>query len=129
MDLLAKRLIMTVMSLVLLGFTFESVRRRKLRERYAVLWMLCGAMVLVCAAFPSIPDFVARRLGLTFIEAAAYIFAFFLILVIFHISIAISRSRENQEASARRMALLQAEIEKLRTEVDSLRKQHSPEGK
>ena len=36
MDILSKRIIMTVMSLILVGGTLEAVRRRSLRERYAL---------------------------------------------------------------------------------------------
>lgn len=116
MDILSKRIIMTVMSLILVGGTLEAVRRRSLRERYALLWLLSGLAVLMSAAFPSVPDFIARHLGITFIEGASYLFAFFLIMVIFHISIAISHLRATIEAQARRIALLGAEVERLRGE-------------
>ena len=109
----AKRFIMTMMGIVLLGVTFEAVRRRALRERYAILWVLSGVVVLVSAACPSLPELVARALGITFIEGASYLFAFFLVMVVFHISTAISRIRADLEAEARRSALLQAEVERL----------------
>ena len=117
MDILSKRLIMATMSLVLMGVTFEAVRRRALRERYALLWMLSALAVLASAAFPSVPDFVARALGITFIEGASYLFSFFLMMVIFHISIAISRMRADLEAQARRSALLKAEVDRLKEEL------------
>lgn len=117
MDILMKRIIMAVMSLILMGVTFESVRRRALRERYALLWLLSALAVFVSAAFPSIPDFVARKLGITFIEGASYVFAFFVMMVVFHISIAISRLRADLEAQARRNTLLKAEVERLEKEL------------
>ena len=117
MDILMKRIIMAVMSLILMGVTFESVRRRALRERYALLWLLSALAVFVSAAFPSIPDFVARKLGITFIEGASYVFAFFVMMVVFHISIAISRLRADLEAQARRNTLLKAGVERLEKEL------------
>lgn len=113
MDILSKRIIMTIMSLMLVGITFEAVRRRSLRERYALLWFLAALAVLVSAAFPSVPDFIARKLGITFIEGASYLFVFFLIMVVFHISIVISHLRAAIEAHAQRIALLSTEIERL----------------
>lgn len=113
MDIISKRIIMTIMSLVLMAVTFESVRRRALRERYALLWFVSALAVLVSAAFPSVPDFVARKLGITFIEGASYVFSFFVMMVVFHVSIAISRLRADLEAQARRNALLKAEVERL----------------
>lgn len=114
MDIFAKRLIMTAMSLVLAAVSLEAVRRRILRERYALLWLASALAVLISAICPSIPDFVARALGITFIEGASYLFAFFLMMVTFHMSIAISRLRGDLEAQARGIALLKAEIEELR---------------
>lgn len=115
-DIIVKRIIMAVMGLVLMGITFESVRRQKLHERYAILWMLSGFAVLVCAVVPALPESIARLLGITFIEAAGYFFAFFLMLVLFHISLAISKLRFNRDAAARRIALLQAELERMKSQ-------------
>lgn len=115
----AKRLIMTVMSFVLLGVTFEAVRRRTLRERYAILWVVCGIAVLISAACPSIPEFIAKGLGITFIEGASYLLAFFLVMVVFHISTAISRMRADIEAQARHAAILKAEVEELRARLEN----------
>ena len=117
----AKRLIMTGMSFALLGVTFEAVRRRALRERYAILWVVSGGVVLLAAACPSIPDFIAKTLGITFIEGASYLLAFFLVMVVFHISTAISRIRADIEAQARYAALLKAEAERLKAEIDRLK--------
>ena len=113
-DIIVKRIIMAVMGLILIGITFESVRRRKLLERYAILWVVSGFAVLICAAVPILPEKIANFFGITFIEAAGYFFSFFLVLVLFHISLAISKIRSNQEAAARRIALLQAELESLK---------------
>jgi hypothetical protein len=109
---------MAVMGLILIGITFESVRRRKLLERYAILWVVSGFAVLICAAVPVLPEKIANFFGITFIEAAGYFFSFFLVLVLFHISLAISKLRSNQEAAARRIALLQAELESLKNKKE-----------
>lgn len=114
MDIFSKRLIMVAMSLVLAGVSLEAVRRRVLRERYALLWLASALAVLVSAICPSIPEFLARALGITFIEGASYLFVFFLVMVMFHMSIAISRLRGDLEAQARRSALLKAELEEMR---------------
>lgn len=116
--MIAKRIIMILMSFVLLSVTFESVRRRKLRERYAILWVAASMAVLASAIFPAIPDWIARTLGITFIEGAAYLFAFFLVMVLFHVSIAISNLRSLVDASARRLALLEAETAKQKREAE-----------
>lgn len=113
MDIFTKRLIMAAMSLFLTAVSLEAVRRRVLRERYALLWLASAMAVLVSALFPSVPDFIARALGISFIEGVSYLFAFFLMMVMFHMSIAISRLRGDLEAQARRLALLKAEIRRL----------------
>lgn len=119
--LLTKRLIMGLLSVILMLCTFEAVRRRRLRERYAILWIVAAAAMLISTLFPCIPEIIAKTLGISFFESASYIFVFFLILVIFHISVTLSHHRGDLEAQARHIALLKTEVDHLRSEINSLK--------
>ena len=46
-------IIATLASLVLLAVVFELIRGRKLKERYALLWILTGVVLLVLSAWPN----------------------------------------------------------------------------
>ncbi|WP_298804257.1 DUF2304 domain-containing protein [uncultured Pseudokineococcus sp.] len=48
---------------VCLGLIFEMVRRRTLREKYALLWLLIGLLVLVVGVAPQVLEAVSDALG------------------------------------------------------------------
>ena len=41
-----------ILALAIVGVVFEMLRRKKLREKYAALWLFVGIGTLVLAAFP-----------------------------------------------------------------------------
>lgn len=46
-----------------LGLIFEMVRRRTLREKYALLWLLIGVLILVVGVAPQVLETVSVALG------------------------------------------------------------------
>lgn len=113
---------MAFMSVVMISVIFEAMRRSKLRERYAILWMATGFVTLICAIYPPIIDFVKRVLGVQeFFIAAGVLIFFFFILVIFHMSIELSQLKNNSQQVARHSTLLAARIEELEKELKALK--------
>lgn len=46
-----------------LGVLFEMLRRRRLREKYAVFWGLVALLTLIVAGFPGVLTFFAELVG------------------------------------------------------------------
>lgn len=111
------------MALVLGGVTFEAVRRRKLRERYSILWFFTSFAILLASIFPSMPDYIARLLGLSFAEASLYLFSIALIFIIFYVSVALSKNKSDQDAQARYCANLRADVEELANRLKKIEDQ------
>ena len=83
----------TAASLVLLLVVFELVRSRRLRERYALLWLLTGIVLVVLSAWRGGLNTIAGWLGVRGYPPAV-LFAvglLFVILVLLHYSTVISR--------------------------------------
>jgi len=59
-----QRILILLMATALLWLTFELLRKRRLREEYAVLWVCTGLMLLAFAAFPRTLFIVAAWVGL-----------------------------------------------------------------
>ena len=51
------RILMIVMSIMVVVVTVEAIRRSHLQERYAILWVTTGLIILMAAFFPHILDF------------------------------------------------------------------------
>ena len=55
----------TAVSLLLLLVVFELIRSRRLRERYALLWLLTGVVMLALSLWRSGPNTIAHWFGVT----------------------------------------------------------------
>ena len=101
-----------VASILLLLLVFELIRSRRLRERYALLWLLTGIVLLVLSAWRGGLDTIAGWLGVTGYPPAV-LFAvgtLFILLVLLHYATVISRLSDQNVILAQRLALLEARL-------------------
>jgi hypothetical protein len=111
----------TIASLVLLLVVFELVRSRRLRERYALLWLLTGVVLVVLSAWRGGLNTIAGWLGVRGYPPAV-LFAvglLFVILVLLHYSTVISRLSDQNVILAQRLALLELEVKSADRERDA----------
>ena len=92
----------------LLGIVLELVRRRKLLERYALLWLLSAVVLLGLAVWRGLLEQIAAAIGIVYAPSALFVIAFgFILVLLLHFSIAISRLAEQSKVLAQRLALLE----------------------
>jgi hypothetical protein len=106
-----------IASLVLLGVILHLIRSRRLRERYALLWLLTGFVLLGLSAWRDGLNTIAGWAGVTGYPPAV-LFAtatLFILVVLLHYSTVISRLSDQNSLLAQRLALLE---ERLRREED-----------
>ena len=97
--------------MALLLFVLELVRRRKLQERYSLLWLATGLTVLILAAWPALLARIARALGIITPANALFVVALgFFLAVMLHFSLVISRLSEHTSRLAQRLALLEERV-------------------
>jgi hypothetical protein len=102
----------TAASLVLVLVVFELIRSRRLQERYALLWLLTGLVLVVLSAWRGGLNTIAGWLGVRGYPPAV-LFAvglLFVILVLLHYSTVISRLSDQNVVLAQRLALLEAQV-------------------
>ena len=101
-----------VASLALLGVILDLIRRRRLRERYALLWLLTGIVLLVLSVWRGGLNTIADWAGVEGYPPAI-LFAvglLFVIAVLLHYSTVISELSDQNTILAQRVALLEAEL-------------------
>jgi hypothetical protein len=101
-----------IASVVLLGVIIELIRSRRLRERYALLWLLTGIVLLVLSVWRGGLNTIAGWAGVTGYPPAV-LFALgllFVIVVLLHYSTVISKLSDQNTILAQRVALLEAEL-------------------
>ena len=104
-------IVSVVVALLALVLVFELLRRRRLREKYAVLWVLIALGTLVVAVFPRLLGFIAELVG---IQTPSNLLFFASLIILFAVSLQLSREVGLLEEQTRRLA---EEIAALRLDV------------
>lgn len=110
---LAVSIVAALASLTLLGIVFELIRSRRLREQYALLWLLTGVVLLALSLWREGLNTIAGWVGVrTYPPAVLFaIGALFVLIVLLHYSTVISKLADQNTILAQRLALLESELE------------------
>lgn len=105
------RVISIAISLSLLFFIFNLVRQNKLKEKYALVWLLTGIAIFILAIAQNLLNWLTYILGINMpINAVFFLGFFFIILINIHFSLAISNLMEQNKKIAQQVALLETEL-------------------
>lgn len=103
-----------ITTLALLIFVFDLVRRRKLMERYSLLWLLAAVVLLVLAIFSELLSELSAAIGIATPSNALFAVAIgFLVLLVLHFSTTISRLTDESKVLAQRLALAEERLHRL----------------
>ncbi len=95
----------------LLLIVLELVRRRRLLERYALLWLFSALVLLALAVWRDGLARLAGAVGIAYPPNALFFVAFaFVLLLLLHFSSAVSRLADQTKVLAQRLALLEEEL-------------------
>jgi hypothetical protein len=101
-----------LVTLGLLVVVFELVRRKRLSERYAILWLLAALTLFVLAVWKGLLTSLSQDVGISYPPSALFAVAIGLIAVILlHFSLAVSRLSDQNKILAQRLGLLQQRVE------------------
>jgi hypothetical protein len=115
------QIVAIVASVVLLLGVLELVRSRRLLERYAILWLVSGAALLALAAWKGLLQTAADAVGIYYAPSALFVIAFgFILVLLLHFSVAVSRLAEQSKVLAQRLALTEQRQRELESELAEL---------
>jgi hypothetical protein len=101
-------------SVVLLGIVIELIRSRKLRERYALLWLATAGVILFFAAWRAGLHSLSDALGIAYPPNALFVLALLFVLVLLlHFSTVISKLSDRSTTLTQRLALLEERLREL----------------
>jgi len=105
-----------VASFLLILIVLELIRGRRLKERYALLWLVTGVVLLVLSVWREGLNTIAGWLGVeTYPPAILFAVAtLFIIIVLLHYSTVLSQLDDQNTLLAQRLALLEARVEAVR---------------
>jgi hypothetical protein len=95
----------------MLVIVLELVRRRRLLERYALLWLFSAVVLLGLAFWRGLLKTISDTIGIAYPPNALFFVAFaFILLLLLHFSVAVSRLADQSKVLAQRIALLEERI-------------------
>jgi len=101
------QLVAIVGAAMLLLTVLEMVRRRRLMERYALLWLLSAGVLLTLGIWSGALAKISHAIGVIYPPNALFFIGIgFILLLLLHFSSAVSRLSDQSEMLAQRQALL-----------------------
>ena len=105
------QIISIVFSVLMLGVIFMLIRKKKLREEYAILWVMITVLFLTLSVFRGLIDAVSRLMGIKYQPASLFLILFgCLFLLGFHFSLVISDLKKKLNIMAKTVAILQERL-------------------
>ena len=85
------------------------VRHQRMKERYAALWLIIGAIIIVLGAFPNLLNGVADFVGVALPVNLLFLLSILLLMgVSIHLTLELSRLSEKTRILAEEVAILKA---------------------
>lgn len=110
-----------VLAVLILFFVMWLLLTRRLREKYAVLWIVVALAVLILGLFPQLLLWLTGVLGVQIPANLLFAAAIVLLLgVTLHLSWELSQAEDENRRTAEEVAILRAQLEDLAARCDAL---------
>ena len=107
-------LVAIIGSVILLLIILELVRRKYLRERYALIWIVTGSLFFLLSVRVQFLYGISDLLGFTVASNALFFFGIlFLLLIVLALSVITSRLSEKNKVLTQEVVLLKKRVEDL----------------
>ena len=112
MDVSRLQILAILVTAGLFILVFELVRQRRLLERYALLWLFASAVLLALSIWRGALEELASAVGIFYAPSALFGVAFgFVLVLLLHFSLVISRLADQNKVLAQRLGLLQQRLD------------------
>jgi hypothetical protein len=105
-----QRVFAIITSITTFLVVMELIRRRRLREEYALLWVLTTVGMMLLATWYGLIEWISQVIGAVAVTTTIFLFALlFLLLISVHFTTVISRLTVQVRRLTQELAILQAE--------------------
>ena len=112
-----QRIVVIAVAVLVVVVVLELIRRRRLMERYALLWLAAAATLFVLALWQGLLTTLSADVGIRSPPNALFAVGFaFVVVLLLSVSLVISRLSEQNKQLAQRVALLADRLKELEEE-------------
>lgn len=95
--------------ILLIGAIMELLRRKVLREKYAIVWLVMAALIIIGALFPNLINQFSKSLGFQYLSNFVLLFfALINLLIAMQLSLSIGKAENQIQTLAEEIAILKA---------------------
>lgn len=124
---LEQQIIAVVFSLALMAAIVQLIRRHKLREEYALVWMIAGAAILLLSVFGGLVRMLASLVGVTYPPTLVLVVGLlFALLILLSQSVTISGQADHIRDLAQTVALLERRLREVERAEAAGKEEKSP---
>ena len=110
--LLRQKVLALLVSVLLFAVILDLVRRKKLREEYALFWLIIGAVIFLLAIWGGLLNAITRFIGIIAPINVLFFFGLvFLILICLFFSVKVSALTGQVKTLTQKLALLYSDFE------------------
>jgi hypothetical protein len=106
------RIVALVVTIGIFALIVDLVRRRRLLERYALLWLFSGIVLVALETWGDLLTLIGKTIGIVYPPTTLFLIAFgFVLALLVHFSTVISSLTTQNKVLAQRIALLQQRLD------------------
>ena len=111
---LETRIFVILLGVIVALFVINQVRTRRIKEQYALLWILTAVLLVLVPIFVDVVDAISYALGILYPPAFIFLIALVcILLILFQFSMSISRFSDQIKVLVQDIALLTKRVEEL----------------
>jgi hypothetical protein len=119
------RVFIMLLGVAVLLFVISSVRSKRIKEEYALLWLFTAAMLVVAPLFIDLIDTVSFAIGIDYPPALIIVLVLIcFVLIFFQLTLTISRFSDQIRHLAQDLALTHKRVEDLEQRLEGAGTEH-----
>lgn len=108
------RIVIGILCFTLVGIIVELIRQHRLKEHYAIIWLLTAVSIFIFGMWPNSINLVSRIVRLHHLTTLFLVAFLFLLAIVLHFTLAISQLFDRNRRLTQEVACLRFELEQVR---------------
>ena len=108
------RIIIGVLCFALVGIIIELIRQNRLKEHYAIIWLLTAVSIFVFGIWPDSLNLISLFVRLHHLTTLFMVAFLFLLAIVLHFTLAISQLFDRNKRLTQEVAWLRFELEQVK---------------
>ena len=108
------RVIIGILCFTLVGIIIELIRQDRLKEHYAIIWLLTAGSIFIFGIWPNSLNVISRIVRLHHLTTLFLVAFLFLLAIVLHFTLAISQLFDRNRRLTQEVAWLRFALEQVR---------------